>query len=689
MSKVRTRLRVEALEGREVPAATGFPWGNAGHLTLSFAPHGTDVAGRQSDLNQTFFNAPDYQRDILRAFQTWAVQANINVAVQADGGDQFGAPGARQGDARFGDIRIGAAPTGSQELAVAAPNDPFLAGTWSGDVVFDADTAWGETGPSVFGVALHEAGHVFGLDHSVSGTSVMYPRLGNDRSALSAADVRNLRTLYGVRAADPYERGQTGNNLLRTATRMDRLPDADFDGDVPLAVFGDLRTVQDVDYYAVVIPDRYDGPVTFRLQTAGVSLLNPSLTILDGTGRALRPGVSSTRVGGDVVEVTLTDVVPGRAYYMRVDGATGDVFGVGGYALAVTLDDELKPDVTPERIDAVLRGPYQSLGQHDLQYLFEDPAYLVNADGGTNDTPGSATRLVLPRGFNSPTHAEYLGSLAGPADVDSYAVRTPAWARPAALTATVWVQDATAAPPELRITDRLGNPVAFDILANGNGTYTVQVARAAANRDYFVTVSGAVATNYALAVDLTTRPAPVATFATGTMTDARPNDARALYVAQGHVFDYVLSATGPAGSSVQMIVYDKYRPDPNSAALALRRRFTLTAGAGETVSGPAAFLEAGNYVIVFVRQGGATGYLLRGAGLTTPIGPIARDQSGQPVFTAPGSAPRDPYVYPGDLSAYDPYLAGQLQNQYGIPVAPTSPLTSPDAFLIMPVFIVQ
>jgi hypothetical protein len=231
--------------------------------------------------------------------------------------------------------------------------------------------------------------------------------------------------------------------------------------------------------------------------------------------------------------------------------------------------------------------------------------------------------------------------------------------------------------------------VAFDILSNGNGTYTVQVARAAANRDYFVTVSGAAATNYTLAVDLTTRPAPVKTFAAGDLTDARPNDARALYVAQGHVFDFVLSATGPAGSSVQMIVYDKYHPDPNSEALALRQRFTLTAGAGETVSGPAPYLESGNYVIVFVRQGGGTGYVLRGTGLTTPIGPVARDQSGQPVYTAPGAAPTDPYVYPGDLSAYDPYLTGQLRNQYGISVSPTSPVTALDPFMIMPVFTVQ
>lgn len=679
MSKVRSRLRVEEMEGREVPAAIGFPWGNAGHLTLSFAPDGTTVGAHQSSLSTTFANVPDYKAQILRAFQTWAVPANVSIALVADDGSPFGTNGPTQGDERFGDIRIAATPMTSESVAVSAPHEVFQAGTWAGDVVFNADKLFGPGGIDVFKVALHEAGHVLGLDHSTSRLSAMYSHLGTGRTSLSAGDVYNLRTLYGARAADPFETGPGGNNAPATATRMDLLPDADFDGDVPLAVYGDLKGTADVDYFAVVIPRLYEGAVTFRLQTAGVSLLNPALTVLDGAGRPLGPGkVTSTNLGGDAIEITVHGVT-GNKFYARVDGANNDPFGIGTYALAVTLDEELDPQVTDERIDAVLRGPYRSLGQEDLQYLFEDPAYLLNMDDGTNETVATATRLVLPRGYRSPTHFEFLGSIdfpiAGVPDVDTYAVRTPAWARPGALTANVRIQDVTATPPTIQVTDQLGNTVAAEILANGNGVYTVHVTKAAARRDYFLSVRGAPGTNYTLTVDLTKAPAPVETFATSAPAAGPSVEGRALYVAESQVFAWTLAAAGPAGS-VRMTVINK----------AGATVYSLTAPAGATMSGPAVFLERAGYAVVFEFLGGATGYTLRGGGLTIPIGPTPTDPTIKPDFTSP-TAPPGTYVYPADLYGYDPYLADLIQRTYGLPTrspGDAQTMISPDPYEMMP-----
>ena len=116
MRQKKTRLTVETLESRNLMTVWGMAWSNAEALTVSFVPDGTDVDGHQSTLFQTF-GAPDtaatWQGDILRALQTWAVNANINLRVVPDSGAPLGTPGLLQGDPRFGDIRISGAPMSS------------------------------------------------------------------------------------------------------------------------------------------------------------------------------------------------------------------------------------------------------------------------------------------------------------------------------------------------------------------------------------------------------------------------------------------------------------------------------------------------------------------------------------------------------------------------------------------------
>src|SRR5581483_7167914 len=107
----RPPLGVELLESRDTPATFGIPWPDGQHLTLSLAPNGTPIGGTPADLG-TLLQAlgPSARLDVLRAFQSWVVQANLNVGLVADTGAAFGAGGAVQGDPRFGDIRVGGRP---------------------------------------------------------------------------------------------------------------------------------------------------------------------------------------------------------------------------------------------------------------------------------------------------------------------------------------------------------------------------------------------------------------------------------------------------------------------------------------------------------------------------------------------------------------------------------------------------
>src|SRR5262245_62047768 len=90
----------ECLEDRSLPSATfGIPWPDPGHLTISFAPDGTDTPDGANSLSALLGAAGSnatWQKEILRAFQTWAVNANINIGLVGDGGQALGTPGAPQ-----------------------------------------------------------------------------------------------------------------------------------------------------------------------------------------------------------------------------------------------------------------------------------------------------------------------------------------------------------------------------------------------------------------------------------------------------------------------------------------------------------------------------------------------------------------------------------------------------------------
>ena len=126
--KSKSRLTLEPLEGREVPAVFGFAWPSPAHLTISFVPDGTQIAGNASDLSSKLnaeMPSATWQAQILKAFQTWAVHANIDIGVVPDDGSPFGTNGLMQGDPRFGDIRIGGLAMAPSTLAVSTPPEPF------------------------------------------------------------------------------------------------------------------------------------------------------------------------------------------------------------------------------------------------------------------------------------------------------------------------------------------------------------------------------------------------------------------------------------------------------------------------------------------------------------------------------------------------------------------------------------
>jgi len=635
-------LSAEPLEGREVPATFGVPWSDSSHLTISFAPDGTSAAGLTSGLAAALdaqMPTAAWRATILRAAQAWASAANLNIGVVTDSGEAFGTPGATQSDGRFGDVRIGGFAMAGDALGEAVPPDPVLTGTLAGDVFFNTNVAF--TPQKLYSVALHEIGHALGMAPSTNPRSVMFNQFAG-HTALALADITAIRGLYARRTADPAE-GPSGNATFAQSTRI-VLPER-YDGKTPLVVYGKLASGTDVDGFVFRnLPDN-SGPVTVRLQTAGISLVQPRLSVFDGRGRLLGR-MTGTAAEGDTVQFTIAETVPNRVYYLRVDAAPGSTNRVGRYGLAVTFDEEFEPgDIS---IDEVLRGPYETLSASDLEELFEHPdrAYY-REDHGSDDSAHGADILRPSYGPTSLARFSATASLYPNADVDYYSVRAPHVGPrvPLTLVASVRAIGPNGVTPQIEILDRDQQPVAVEVLVNGAGVFTVQATGVTPDQRYFIRLAGTETGNFDLEAAFRTRPVALQSFANGT-TDAVHSVTYKLYAGRSQLFGFTLSAAGDPGAAVRMTITNK----------AGNTVFDLTAPAGETVSGLSAFLPPGEYTVQVTSVGTSdpVAYSIRGAVVSDPIGPQGGNSQLGPIYQDPDNP--GGYLYPGNVRSPDPFF---------------------------------
>src|SRR5262249_18628258 len=178
--------------------------------------------------------------------------------------------------------------------------------------------------------------------------------------------------------------GSSNNDTFAHATQL-AFPSGGYTGATPLMAFGDVGSASDVDVFALRPMSNYTGPVTFQLRSAGLSLLAPKITIFDARGNVLGQAQSTTPQG-DTVSVRLAAVNPQATYFVRVEGATRDVFGIGRYALVTTFD--AVNQTAGADVDRVARQPGDDLGADTIQALLRHEDVLFHDDHQADDSTG-------------------------------------------------------------------------------------------------------------------------------------------------------------------------------------------------------------------------------------------------------------------------------------------------------------
>ena len=661
----RWRPRGEHLEARYLLDGGGLVWNDTSQLTLSFVPDGTDIGGESSALFEQFddvASSRQWKDTILQAFQTWAVHTQVNVGVVNDAGFPMGTPGPRTEDPRFGDIRIGSRPLAGDVLAIGVSQNSVVAGTWAGDVIFNSEASIGSL-EDLFAVALHEAGHVFGLDESDDPASPMHSHGLPTSSTLTPEDIDRVQELHGDRLPDQYE----PNNSFRTPTRLVDPTPGQASKLPPILMFGDLTTRDDVDYFMLPINRQFSGKIEVRVQSAGISLLAPHVRVLNSDGSEVGRS-SSPSADGATVMVQLNDADPRERYFIEVSSARGDVFAIGAYSLVVSFASI--PQVDTERVDDVVVERSRELTSDQVQSLLRNPRALLNLDLANDDDPSGAKDLASREGLNTIERFAQVGSISQKSDIDYYRFATQSEPGNNVLNLTVRPLRPGTLIPEATLFDSRRQVVPTETLVNGNGELVLQ-ARLEPGQHYFIRVAAEGADgplqvgNYRILLSLVDEWVEMAPFMKGQLNDESPNQVQALYIARPQLFHFAIDTHSvrdrrEGNQAVFVNFWDSDRE-------VLTR---VSSPVNATRSSHGILLMPGTYAVqVFSsvlgdRIAQPAEFLLRGTTFSDPFGIDPNDPT--EYFQCPDE--EELFCYPGGVISDDPFLWDEfLDNLPDIP----------------------
>src|SRR5260370_39593472 len=91
-----------------------------------------------------------------------------------------------------------------------------------------------------------------------------------------------------------------------------------------------LNTANRAEYYRYTIPSSANQTITVTVQTAGISLITPRLSVYTASGQLVSTSAAADSFSGKAT-ITLSNVKRGSVFYFKVDSPASDVFGLGAH----------------------------------------------------------------------------------------------------------------------------------------------------------------------------------------------------------------------------------------------------------------------------------------------------------------------------------------------------------------------
>jgi hypothetical protein len=635
---------VEALESRQLLAATAPGWEDVSRLSLSFAPDGTSVAGQNSSL-QTKLSALGptavWQQTILDAFQAWAVNTRVNVGLMSDSGVAAGTSGDLQHDSRFGDIRVLGAALSPDAAALSAMKNETLAGAWFGDLVINTDYSIPNL-DALYNIALHEAGHILGLTHSTDPTSPMYPILQvNGRKSPTSDDLAWLITLNGNRDFDSFDAASSvGNDALSNASVLTTNGNTGWqDGKVPVIAWAEIQSAADVDYFKINAAAGYTGPVSFRLQTSGLSQFQGSIQVFNESGVLL--GASGATGSNADQKVTVGAMTGSDVFYVRISAVNSGSASEGSFALVATCDNAVR--ATTGFIQQVVATVGQDLSADELSTLL-----LGEGSGNEKKEFDSdlGNHVVKADTLSETAKFAAIGQISTASEADLFRFRVAADGQ--RLTATVRALSNQGLLPALTLVDRHGNASATTVLTNGLGVYTIQSEGLVTGRNYYLKVDGLTHTGpyatgaYKLSMRLGTTQVAHTEYVSGNLSGSTQADLYKFDLTGPQVFQWAVQTN--ATNSVGLATVEVSLFDSNG-----KLKFQMVGLPGQLRTADHVLLGAGTYYVkvAAVRSADASSavainYKLKGSSISDPISVVGTDTSSSGATGTLTSGTSDP-----------------------------------------------